>query len=46
MEIVNVHQSPKLKIKYLIKTIFRTRVSRMGLGSFVDIDFCYEILFI
>ena len=27
-----------------MKTSFRTRVLRMGLGSFVDIDFCYEIL--
>ena len=27
-----------------MKTSFRTQVSRMGLGSFVEIDFCYEIL--
>ena len=40
------YQSPKLKTvqSTVMKTSFRTRVSRMGLDSFVEIDFCYEIL--
>ena len=28
-----------------MKTSFGTRVSQMGLGSFVDINICYKILF-
>jgi len=31
-------QRPKLKTGYRYETSFRTRVSRMGLGSFVDIN--------
>ena len=31
-------QSPKFKTGYRLKTSFETRVSRMGLGSFVDIN--------
>ena len=36
---VQYSQSPKLKKGYIIiKTSFETRVSLMGLGSFVDIN--------
>ena len=33
-----VHRAQNLRQGILIKTSFKTRVSRMGLGSFVDIN--------
>ena len=46
MLIVSLYRAQNLRQGIVMKTRFKTRVLRMGLGSFVDINiFVYEIFF-